>query len=65
MDLDFETKLYGNGELENFDDPSAHLIDLGVLTEEDLGCIMDIAARKGYWVLTKPISVAPEVRTYG
>lgn len=65
MDLQFETKLYGNGELENFDDPSAPLIDLGVLTEEDLWCIMDIAARKGYWVLTKPVVVAPEVQTYG
>lgn len=29
MNLNFETKLYGNGELENFDDPSALLIDLG------------------------------------
>lgn len=65
MDLNFETKFYGNGGLENFDDLSAPLIDLGVLTEEDLGCIMDIAARKGYWVLTKPISVVPEVQTYG
>lgn len=37
MNLNFETKLYGNGELENFDDPSALLIDLGILTEEDLG----------------------------
>lgn len=65
MDLNFETRLYGDGHLANFEDPSAPLIDLGALTEEDLGCIMDIAARKGYWVLTKPVPVVQEVQTYG
>ena len=65
MTLKFETRIFADESLGNFADPEAPMIDLGVLTEEDLGCIMDIAARKGYWVLTKPISVAPEVRTYG
>lgn len=65
MTLKFETRIFADESLGNFADPEAPMIDLGILTEEDLGCIMDIAARKGYWVFTKPISVAPEVRTYG
>ena len=65
MTLKFETRIFADEILGNFADPEAPMIDLGILNEEDLGCIMDIAARKGYWVFTKPISVAPEVRTYG
>lgn len=65
MTLKFETRIFADESFGNFADPEAPMIDLGILTEEELGCIMDIAARKGYWVFTKPISVAPEVRTYG
>ena len=65
MTLKFETRIFADESLGNFADPEAPMIDLGMLTEEELGGIMDISARKGYWVLAKPTFVAPEVRTYG
>lgn len=65
MALKFETRIFTGESLGNFADPEASMIDLGMLTEEGLGGIMDIAARTGYWVLAKPTFVGPEVRTYG
>lgn len=65
MTLKFETRIFADESLGNFAGPEAPMIDLGMLTEEELGGIMDIAARKGYWVLAKPTFVGPEVRTYG
>ena len=65
MTLKFETRIFADESLGNFADPEAPMIDLGMLTEEELGGIMDIAARKGYWELAKPTCVGPEVRTYG
>lgn len=65
MTLKFETRIFTDESLGNFADPEASMIDLGMLTEEELGGIMDIAARTGYWVLAKPTFVGSEVRTYG
>lgn len=65
MNLKFETGLLCGDRFVSFNDPTTPLIDLGTLTEEELGGIMDIAARKEYWVLVKPTSVGPEARTYG
>lgn len=65
MTLKFETRIFADESLGNFADPEAPMIDFGMLTEEELGGIMDIAARKGYLVLAKPTFVGPEVRTYG
>nr|DAP99477.1 MAG TPA: hypothetical protein [Caudoviricetes sp.] len=57
MTLKFEVRIFADENLGNFADPEAPMIDLGMLTEEELGGIMDIAARKGYWVLAKPTSI--------
>lgn len=57
MTLKFEVRIFADENLGNFADPEAQMIDLGMLTEEELGGIMDIAARKGYWVLAKPTSI--------
>ena len=57
MTLKFEVRIFTDENLGDFADPEAPMIDLGMLTEEELGGIMDIAARTGYWVLAKPTSI--------
>jgi hypothetical protein len=65
MELKFEVRLFVGDTLTKISDSTTPLVDLGVLTDEEYWTIMDIAARNGYWVLTKPVVVAPEVQTYG
>lgn len=58
--LKFETWLCDGDCVATFDDPGTKMIFLGMLTEEELGCIMRITARKGYWVLTRPAMAETE-----
>lgn len=54
MNMKFETWLYDCYCVAEFENPDTPAICLGVLTEEEFGCIMDIAARERHWVVTRP-----------
>jgi hypothetical protein len=60
MELKYETWLYDCICVADFENPDTPAICLGVITEEDLGCIMDIAAKQGHWVVTRPAMAETE-----
>ncbi len=60
MELKFETWLYDCDCVADFEHPDTQAICLGVLTEEDLGCIMDIAAKQKLWVVARPAMAETE-----
>lgn len=60
MELKFETWLYDCDCVADLENPDTQAICLGVLTEEDLGCIMDIAAKQRFWVVTRPAMAETE-----
>lgn len=54
MELKFETWLCDGDCVADFNETTTQMMYLGVLTEEDLGCIMDIAAKQRHLVVTRP-----------